>query len=164
MIADAIARPARSFEVWHPCRDALFTWVLVRWCRFAQPPATCWDASGMPSIGSPIRVQHAMSRRAKFMDLRGGCLKLRRRPGHASRWLKSANLTRHSVGSWIPAWRHSDATLCASASGEGKALSSFFPTASQRRRMPSCPPAMMSLPSALAAAVWRKVSPVSGRG
>ena len=32
---------------WHPCRGAGLLGMRIRWCRFAQPPATCWDASGI---------------------------------------------------------------------------------------------------------------------
>ena len=32
---------------WHPCRGAGPLGNAIRWCRFAQPPATRWDASGI---------------------------------------------------------------------------------------------------------------------
>jgi hypothetical protein len=33
---------------WHPYRDPRVFQICIRWCRSARPPATRWDASGIP--------------------------------------------------------------------------------------------------------------------
>jgi len=49
----------RVGKCWHPLRGAVLKWDVYQWCRFAQPPANGWEASGLgemavsQSVGAP---------------------------------------------------------------------------------------------------------------
>ena len=78
---------------WHPCRDA---WGLSgtrnRWCRFAQPPATPSDASGIHRPASAPNQVAAPSRRCAKRPLCAPpvpqCLKSRWHPNQQGRHIQ----------------------------------------------------------------------------
>gem|GEM_PF-2960073 len=77
---------------WHPCWGAIHVNLVIRWCHFAQPPATGFHTSGMKNTEAPC--PHIMDV-SKLKTMTASKVAIREAGGFpaCSRWLSEVRAT-----------------------------------------------------------------------